>query len=232
VHLTHSSLLVQLRDGSSSPAWEEFVVTYQPLIQQTLRATGIATSDLDDAVQDVLLKLLHVLPTFAYQRQRGFFRHWLKRVTRNTARDRQRRRQLPTLPADFVEDIPATEQRWDSEFERALLQTAVRQIQAEFRPRTWKCFEHHLIQGATAQTTALQVGVSVNAVYVNCSRVTARLREFCEFYGEEMTDEPPLHLADPISSTCLPDREECLPITQDSEIRCPPGLSAGNRSGA
>lgn len=231
MHLTHSSLLVQLRDGSSSPAWEEFVVTYQPLIQRTLRATGISASDLDDAVQDVLLKLLHVLPAFAYQRQRGFFRHWLKRVTRNTARDRQRRRQLPTLPADSVEDLPAAEQRWDSEFERALLQTAVRQIQGEFRPRTWKCFEHHLIQGDTAQATALQVGVSINAVYVNCSRVTARLREFCAFYGEEMTDESSLHLADPISSACLPNREECLPVTQASGFRSPPRRPSGDRPG-
>lgn len=184
---TRSSLLLQLGSESAENAWQEFLRIYRPLIDRAVRKVGVPPQDHEDAVQDVLMQLVKVLPTFSYQKRRGFFRHWLRHVTRNKAIDFRRRRSGVPVPSDqldpcTVHDDPAA---WLREFRQGLLQSAMTCVEPEFRPRTWQCFVLHVIEQRPAADTALHVGVSVNAVYVNASRVVARLREFCEFHGEE-----------------------------------------------
>jgi RNA polymerase sigma-70 factor (ECF subfamily) len=44
-------------------------------------------------------------------------------------------------------------------------------------PATWACFEGQILHGRAADELASELGVSRNAVYVNTSRVRARVRE-------------------------------------------------------
>ena len=182
---------VILQGETAERAWQEFLQVYRPLIDRAVYRTGILPQDHYDAVQEVLMQLLRVLPTFSYQKQRGFFRHWLRHVTTNKAIDFRRRRSGVPVPTDQVESISCTEDSESGvrEFRAGLLKSAMISIESEFRPRTWQCFLLHGIEQLSAQETAGRVGVSINAVYVNTSRVMTRIREFCEFHGEDLLDE-------------------------------------------
>jgi len=191
VTMTRSSLLLELGNAQAEDAWKEFLEIYRPLIDRTIRRSGISAHDHEDAVQEVLIQLLRVLPTFSYQKEKGFFRHWLRRVTMNKAIDFRRRRSNWPNATDQLDTVMMAEDHshWVREFQRGLVQSAMTCIESEFRPRTWNCFLLHLWERRSAQETAMRSGVSVNAVYVNCSRVLARLREFCEFHGEDFDAE-------------------------------------------
>jgi RNA polymerase sigma-70 factor (ECF subfamily) len=190
--VTRSSLLLQLQRGGNPLAWRTFVDLYRPLIAHAVRDAGAGTDDVDDLVQEVLLKLVRVLPTFAYRRERGCFRGWLRRVAANQTRDRQRGRKTSPRPlanAAIVAARNPDEDAWRREFRLRLIGVALHQARADERPRTWQCFSSHVLECRSAAEVSREIGVSENAVYVNSSRVLSRIREFCALHGEELADD-------------------------------------------
>jgi len=189
---TRSSLLLDLQQGNGHQSWEEFVQLYRPLIAHAARKAGLRRQELDDLIQTVLLQLVKVLPTFCYQRERGFFRNWLYRVATNQAIDLHRRRTHERLVhvsdnLDVAEQARSPEE--DTAFDEELLQAAMRCVEREFRPRTWACFIHRMVDQKPANEISRELGLSENAVFINASRVLGRLREFCVFHGEELQYE-------------------------------------------
>ena len=49
------------------------------------------------------------------------------------------------------------------------------QVRAQYRPRTWACFEQHVLRGRPGAEVAAELGLTANTVTVNASRVLARL---------------------------------------------------------
>jgi hypothetical protein len=62
-------------------------------------------------------------------------------------------------------------------------------VRESAQPRTWACFEKHLLKGRPSVEVGAELGLSANSVNVNASRVLARVRELCEYYREELGDE-------------------------------------------
>lgn len=190
--VTRSSLLARLRQDDSGASWREFTALYQPLIERFARTAGISGSDIDDVVQDVLIQLLRALPSFAYRKERGHFRQWLRRITVNKSIDVHRKSARSPVPHACVDDVPedsrGIESSWTREFRLQLVRAALQHIRPDVRPRTWDCFAGHVLQQRSAAEVSRQVGVSENAVYVNSTRVIARVREFCAFHGEDLED--------------------------------------------
>jgi len=189
--VTRTSLLFQLRTGANDATWREFVAVYQPLIRQTARQRGVPASDIDDIVQDVLVQVLRSISSFRYQRTRGRFRNWLRRITINKIHDARRRRS----DTNFLEDpgeIPDNtgEDHWEREFRSRLVRCALWAVQRESEVRTWTCFAEHALKRRTAADVARELSLSENAVYVNCSRVLSRVRGFCARYGEDLAHGP------------------------------------------
>lgn len=184
--VTRSSLLRGV--GSGNPdQWREFVRIYSPLIARTVRVRGISGSDLDDITQEVLIKMLRVLPRFLYSRHKGKFRTWLRRVVTNAIIDHRRARRMDSrlqpLPPD-VPQLPATdEEGWGDAFQTHLLDCALRSVREVVRPRTWQCFWELAFQKRPAGEISRELGVSENAVYINSSRVMSRVREYCAQHG-------------------------------------------------
>ena len=94
--ITRTSLLVRLRADGDPAGWHEFVQLYEPLFYTWARRAGVREHDIPDVVQDVLLKLLRLLPGFEYAPERGRFRAWLGTVCRTAIADWRRRQ--PHLP--------------------------------------------------------------------------------------------------------------------------------------
>lgn len=177
---TSASLLQRLRQPQAHEAWERFVQLYTPLLYHWACRLGMQNDDAADLVQDVLTLLIEKLPEFEYDRSKSF-RAWLKTVTMNRWRNQQRRRPMPTNDdADQLaapSDLDHTEAFAEEEYRQYVIGQALRILQAEFQPSTWKVFQEHMVQGKPAAEVAAQLGTSLDAVYAVKSRVLRRLRQ-------------------------------------------------------
>ncbi|HEX6842406.1 MAG TPA: sigma-70 family RNA polymerase sigma factor [Stellaceae bacterium] len=85
-------------------AWDAFVRRYAGLVVSAVRGVSRDGSDIEDLVQEVFVRLckdgFRLLKT--YDPARAGLSTWLTIVSRSTARDALRRRQLPMTPIDAV----------------------------------------------------------------------------------------------------------------------------------
>src|SRR5271169_7177316 len=94
---TPISLLERVGRPSDQDAWLRFVRLYSQLIFDWCRRSGLQPADAADLTQDVFATLFQKLPEFTYDRHKSF-RAWLRTVTLNHWRDRQRRIGTRPLP--------------------------------------------------------------------------------------------------------------------------------------
>jgi RNA polymerase sigma-70 factor (ECF subfamily) len=66
--------------------------------------------------------------------------------------------------------------QWDREHDAHLTQRALELLEPEFKATTWQAFRR-LVDGATPDAVAAELGLTVNAVCIAKSRVLRRLRE-------------------------------------------------------
>jgi RNA polymerase sigma-70 factor, ECF subfamily len=98
MNTTSPTLLEKLRQRDHPEAWERFVRLYTPLLLVWAKRQAMQPADAADLVQDILLKLVRLLP--AYERGKDqTFRGWLFRVSENQCRDFRRRVATRKLPA-------------------------------------------------------------------------------------------------------------------------------------
>lgn len=175
---TRRALLDQVKVNDPQ-SWSDFVETYRPLILQTVIQRGVPQNDVQDVVQDVFTRLVRELPRFSYDRDRGRFRSWLRRVTTNAVFDWHRKRQKVNGLGHEVQSLAEICECVHQDSQRELMQLAMRRVKAETRSRTWACFEQHLVLGRPADEIARELGLTTNAVYINSSRVLDRVRQSC-----------------------------------------------------
>jgi RNA polymerase sigma-70 factor (ECF subfamily) len=183
---TRSSLLARVRDLRDQTAWSEFAALYTPLIERYLRNHRLQDADAADVAQETLRKIMAGISRLEYNRNRGKFRSWLLTVTRNALIDHVKRaKKLPAGSGDtavhaLLDAVPAAsaedEAQWDEAFQQRLLQWAMEQVSAAFEPRTWQAFYETAIRHRSPEDVAAELSMTVGAVYVAKSRVTARLR--------------------------------------------------------
>src|SRR5262245_35668003 len=65
----------------------------------------------------------------------------------------------------------------EAEERRHLLAGALRLLEGEFTPATWKAFAETMLRGRPVEEVAAELGLTPNAVYVARSRVLKRLRQ-------------------------------------------------------
>lgn len=178
MHTTPVSLLERLRQPVEPQAWERFVELYTPVLYAWTRRLSLANADAADLIQEVFLLLLQKLPEFRYDPQKSF-RAWLRTVTLNKWREMQRHHPLPEandLPSDLVSP-ENSDPFWEVEYRERLVGRALKVMQAEFEPSTWKACWECVAFGRPAGEVAQELGMTVNAVYLAKSRVLRRLHQ-------------------------------------------------------
>jgi RNA polymerase sigma-70 factor (ECF subfamily) len=178
---TPTSLLERLHQPFAPEAWDRFVALYTPVICAWARHVTFQEQDAVDLVQDVFLKLIQVLPTFQYDARKGF-RRWLRAVTLNTWRDRNKRRGDRPLPGNdkVLAQVAAPDgfpSFWDVEYRQHVVNRALALMQEDFRPATWKAFWEQVVVGRPASEVASELGLSQAAAYAAKFRVLGRLRD-------------------------------------------------------
>jgi RNA polymerase sigma-70 factor (ECF subfamily) len=194
---TRSTLLMRLHDPADSRAWGEFVSLYEPLLTAYLRRKGLDAEDARDVVQDTFARLVKTLPEFELDRQRGRFRTWLWQVCQSALGDwaRRRRRQaraedawLERLSEPATSDEADRDEEWERLHRRRILAFAMETVRARSRPTSWACLERHLLRRRPSAEVAHELGLTVAAVNMNCSRVLGRVRKVCIEHLEGLAD--------------------------------------------
>jgi RNA polymerase sigma-70 factor (ECF subfamily) len=183
---TRASLLLRLRDPQDHRAWVEFVTLYEPVIYRLLRRHGLQDSDAREIMQELFLAVSGNIDRWDPARERGSFRGWLRRVTRNLVINwlkRRDRRVAATGGSDMLamlDLLPAAEEpasaEFDHELRRAMFQRAADQVRTEVQPATWAAFWETSIAGKSPADAAGKLGMTLGAIRVARCRVLARLR--------------------------------------------------------
>ena len=184
---TSISLLDRLQQGVSATAWQRMVDLYTPLIRGWLRRHSLRDQDMEDLVQEVLAIVVRKLPDFRRQPRQGAFRSWLRHITVNCLRDFWRARRFqPRLSGaggfshvlGQLEDPESPlSQLWDQEHDDHILRRLLERISPHFEAKTWQAFQRVALEGASVDQVALELGLSVNAVFIAKSRVLNALRK-------------------------------------------------------
>lgn len=178
MHSTPISLIDRLREPTGN-AWEEFVRLYTPLLYLWANRAGLQDADAADLVQEVLVLLLAKLPSFRHERP-GSFRAWLRTVTLNKWRERQRRAAVPvvgnTEALDAIAQPDSVRDFWETDYRRHLVRQAMTLMQVEFQPTTWKACWEHVVNDKPAVQVGAELGLSAGAVRAATFRVLHRLR--------------------------------------------------------
>jgi RNA polymerase sigma-70 factor, ECF subfamily len=178
---TSASLLQRLQSRGDHEAWGRFVELYTPLLYFWACRLHLQAEDAADLVQEVTLALLQKMPEFRLDQHRSF-RAWLRTLTHNKWHDLCRRRRAALRGADDsglggVAIRDSTEVLSEAEYRRHLAGRALRVMQADFQPTTWKACWEVVVNGRPAAGVAADLGLSVEAVYAANYRVLRRLRQ-------------------------------------------------------
>ena len=183
---TRASLLLRIRDPHDGLAWSEFVRLYAPLLHAYGMKNGLQDADAADLAQDTLRNVLSAAPEFVYDTGRGSFRGWLFTVARNEIRRFGQKRAKQAVASgdsdvrELLAEQPAREcdpAEWDHEYRLNLFHWAAERVKVEFRDTTWQAFWRTAVGGEDVNAVAAESGLTVGAVYIARSRVTARIRQ-------------------------------------------------------
>ena len=70
----------------------------------------------------------------------------------------------------------AFDEKWDAEWHNYLLTEAIRVMQSDMEPLSWLSFERYVLRNEPPAKVASELGITVNAVYINKSRTLDQLR--------------------------------------------------------
>lgn len=190
---TSVSLLQRLAGQPGESDWRRLFELYQPLLRAWLTRAGVASSDLDDLAQEVMLVVVREVHGFD-RRRLGAFRAWLRTIVVHRVRDHFRAcNHRPTATGDsaFVERLAELEspdsalsRQWNLEHDRYLAAKVMRLLEHDFAPSTWEAFRRQVIEGRSATEVSTELGISLNAVLLSKSRVLKRLRQELARYVE------------------------------------------------
>jgi RNA polymerase sigma-70 factor (ECF subfamily) len=183
---TSVSLLERLAGAPTDDDWRRLVDLYQPLLRAWMTRAGVAASDVDDQVQEVLVVVFRKMAGFEWRGQ-GAFRAWLRTILANELRDYfrgQKYRPIATGDSDFLRRLgelespdSALSRLWDREHDQHVVASLMERVQGDFDPVTWQAFVRHVQEGKPAGQVAEALGLSLNSVLLAKSRVLKRLRQ-------------------------------------------------------
>lgn len=183
---THPSLLSRVRNPSDHAAWRQFEARYRDLVFRFCRARGVQHADAEDVAQIVMASLSKAMPQFTYDPNRGRFRDYLFRCTRNALSQWLARPRVAVGP--LVVDVEAVARessgpalsdeanQWEAEWVAHHYRRALVEVRATFEERSVEIFDRS-VRGETVADLASEFGLSEQAVHKIRQRIKARLRD-------------------------------------------------------
>jgi len=185
--MTRVSLLQRARDEKNDLAWNELLSYYEPFIRKVLGGMSFRGADLEDARQQVSLRLWKGLKTYERDPERAKFRTWFARLIQNTAlnmiRAKKRQPSGHSLDDDdsnfneLAEESSVMEARVEDEWQQYVVDLALDRARDAFSGNAVEVFTRSLA-GQSVESIAEKLGIKQNTVYILKHRVkTMLLRE-------------------------------------------------------
>ena len=179
---TQSTLLIRIRNRDDASAWQEFIGIYEPLIERYARKRGLSREDAEDVRGQTMEAVVRQIGEFQYDKAKGGFRNWLRRIACNKIVDMRRKRRLE-VPADSAElrmtpdRGPTPEEEWDLEWAKHHLNYCVEQVKREVSERNYRAFRMLVYEEKDVGEVCEALGINANQAYKAKSRVLERVRE-------------------------------------------------------
>jgi RNA polymerase sigma-70 factor (ECF subfamily) len=160
-----------LRMTTPAVPWSDVAARLRPFV-----AHRVPPSEIDDVVQDVLVRMHRSLPSL---RDDDRFSAWMFQIARNAIIDTARKRAAPVAAADVSEAAAEPPTGDDREAATALagcVSLFVAQLPSPYR----EAITLVELEGRTAREAAEMVGISVSGMKSRVQRGRAQLRELFE----------------------------------------------------
>ena len=167
---TRRSLIAAVKKGDEI-SWEQFYNMYKPLILLKGSDLQLNQTEKEELVQLVMISFFKSSQTFCYDKSKGRFRDYLKRVIHNKACDLMRKRHDGEIS---IEEIPQTvekllaegEDRWEEEWKNHIMEQALEDLRNAVSPLVYQAFSMLTLENMPGKEVAETLGISANAVYV------------------------------------------------------------------
>ncbi len=167
---TRGSLLRMVKEGDPL-AWEEFYVTYRPLVWLRGRDFGLNYHEHEELLQGVMCNFFNAQKTFTYDREKGRFRDYFRMVISNHAKRILKERsknhkkvEIEKMPSEYEFD-GKEEQDWNAEWETFVLSQALEEARQTLPPHLMQIFELVVIQEIRPEKVARLLEISLATVY-------------------------------------------------------------------
>lgn len=185
---TSESLLDRLKVDGAQDAWKEFYHLYWGAILRYGRKLGLNQHQAEEVLQETMVTLMRILPTFAYDRNKGRFRNFLLTIVhRRSLATLRRASQLRQTEWDETDDAHSTspfpnENTLEKEailrWQETLVEEAIRRVRESGRldEHTFAVFEAYAIQRRPVEEVAQEFGLKENVVYQIRYRILQRVQ--------------------------------------------------------
>lgn len=175
---TRKTLLQRAQDQDDPDAWDEFVFYYRDFLKMVLTKMNFNQSDIDDALQEVLIKLWKALPKFSTEGS-AKFRTWMSRIIRNSAIDYYRKNNkhnnedIDDHSISSIEE-PEIETYIQDEWEVHIISLALNSIKPLFSENAMKVFQMAMKNKSTEEIAEI-LKITPNAALKLKNRVKHRM---------------------------------------------------------
>ena len=185
---TSTTLLRDISGDPLHPRWDDFVVRYRPFMQSFLERQ-FPFLPVDDIVQETLVSLVRILPTYQYDPdKKGLFRNYLSGIPlRKAFRICHQNEQYQKALADFtVISETVDSEDGETEWKKQLFEIALQQFLADpsVADRTKRVFERVAINGEAPENVAHSFKMNRHAVDQIKTRSMAKIRQLIAALGE------------------------------------------------
>lgn len=161
-----------LQMSTAAVPWTDVAARLRPFV-----AHRVPPSDIDDVVQDVLVRLHRGLPDL---RDDDRFSAWMFQVARNAIADKGRIDARAPIDADDLDETPAPPTSDDDRETASALAGCVSLFVAQLPSPSREAITLVELEGRTAKEAAEMVGISVSGMKSRVQRGRAQLRELFE----------------------------------------------------
>lgn len=189
--LTRASLILRLQDAEDIAAWDEFAAIYGPVVFNVALSRGFQAADAENLVQEVFMAVASSISNWLQRDDRGSFRAWLLRITRNAAVDMITQKATRKLGRDgskaqaHLANLPAPSEltsALDLEYERMVFQWASERVRDSVAEHTWQAFWLTSVEEFSIEAAATKLNTRPGNIYFARSRVMARIKELVQQY--------------------------------------------------
>jgi RNA polymerase sigma-70 factor (ECF subfamily) len=193
-----------MRDPNAGRAWEEFYQMYWAVIVRYGQKLGLDEAAAHDVLQETMVALLRILPTFQYDPSGGKkFRNFLLTIVhRKTLAAKRRMTAKAEVPFETAahedglspseeladENAPLPSDTVETNWRESIQEEALRRVREDptVKGRTWEVFKAYVIEQQPAAEVAQRFGMEKNAVFQIKNRMIKRLREEVSKLTEEL----------------------------------------------